>query len=149
MTMDDRWLNRTPEAMFDSFWAFHGEAFESIVEDLVALPDDSMILAEGFRLLPKLVSPLMSRADQAVWLLPSPAFRRSVFEVRPSTQAIVSRTSDPPRALENLLARDALFTEALSREVAELGLQAIRVDVGDPLDVTRRRVEVALGLEPA
>jgi 2-phosphoglycerate kinase len=149
MAMDDRWLNRTPDAMFDSFWAFHGEAFESIVEDLVALPDDSMILAEGFRLLPKLVSPLMSRADQAVWLLPSPVFRRSVFEVRPSTRAIVSRTSDPRRALENLLARDALFTDAMSREVAELGLQAIRVDVGDPLDVTRRRVEVALGLESA
>ena len=69
--------------------------------------------------------------------------------MRPSTRAIVSRTSDPPRALENLLARDALFTDALSREVAELGLQAIRVDVGDPLDVTRRRVEVALGLESA
>jgi hypothetical protein len=146
MSMDDRWLNRTPEAMYESFWAFHGEAFESIVDDLVELPHDRTVLAEGFRLLPRLVAPLMSRADQAVWLFPSPAFRRTVFEVRPSTRSIVSRTSDPARALERLLARDAVFTDALAQEVAELGLRAIRVEVGDRFEATRDRVEVALGL---
>jgi hypothetical protein len=146
MSMDDRWVNRTPETMFESFWAFHGEAFESIVDDLLALGFERGVVAEGFRLLPRLVAPLMSRADQAVWLLPSPAFRRTVFETRPSTRAIVSRTSDPTRALENLLARDALFTEALREDVTEFGLQAIRVDVGDRLERTRHRVEVALGL---
>ena len=41
---------------------------------------------------------------------------------------IPNRTSDPARALENLLARDALFTERLRAETAELGLEAVEVD---------------------
>jgi hypothetical protein len=135
--------------MFESFWAFRGEAFEMIVDDLLGKPRDVPTVVEGFRLLPRLVAPLLSRRDHAVWLLPSPAFRRRVFETRGSTDAIVSRTSGRRRALENLLERDALFTEAVTREANELALQVILVEVGMPVDATLERVAVALGLEPA
>jgi hypothetical protein len=148
MSMDERWLTRTPAAMFESFWAFRGEAFEMIVDDLLGKPRDVPTVVEGFRLLPRLVLPLLSRRDHAVWLLPSPAFRRRVFETRGSTDAIVSRTSDRRRALENLLERDALFTEAVTEEAEELALQVIPVEVGMPVDATLERVAVALGLEP-
>ena len=51
MSMDERWVDRSPEAMLDSFHWYRGEAFDLIVEDLLALPPEPVI-AEGFRLLP-------------------------------------------------------------------------------------------------
>src|SRR6516162_6586319 len=38
MDMDERWANRSPEVMFQTFHWFSGEGFELIVEDLLALP---------------------------------------------------------------------------------------------------------------
>lgn len=86
MSMDERWLNRPPSEMLRTFHGFRGEAFELIVEDLLALPGNQVILAEGFRLLPRLVAPLLSGARHAVWLIPvrSSAARR-FGRVVPST----------------------------------------------------------------
>lgn len=146
MDMDERWVSRTPAAMFETFHGFQGEAFELIVEDLLALPNDRRILAEGFRLLPRLVAPQLTRSNQAVWLLPTPAFRRAAFEARGSTWDIPSRTGDPERALANLLARDELFTTHLASEAATLQLPVIEVDVDRPVENVLRQVARALGL---
>jgi len=63
MTMDERWLNRTPAVMTDTFHGHQGESFDLIVEDLIALPDEPLVVVEGFRLLPRLVAPLLSTPD--------------------------------------------------------------------------------------
>jgi 2-phosphoglycerate kinase len=146
MSMDERWLNRTPAEMARTFHGFHGEMFEMIVEDLLALPDQPPILVEGFRLLPRLVAPLLSQPGQAVWLLPTPAFRRQAFDTRGSRLTIAGRTSDPDRALENLLARDALFTDELERQTADLGLPLLRVDIGSAPGDLENQVAAVLGL---
>jgi hypothetical protein len=148
MDMDERWLNRSPEVMRDTFHGFHGESFGLLVDELLALPTSPEVLVEGFVLLPRLVAPLLSRPDQAVWLLPTPAFRRLAFESRGSTYEIPGKTSDPERALENLLARDRLFTQDVAREAAALGLTSVRVDVGLSVESLERRVAAALGLSP-
>jgi hypothetical protein len=77
MTMDERWAKRTPQEMFRTFHGFHGEGFGLILEDLLDLPTAVPVLVEGYKLLPRLVAPLLSRLDQAVWLLPTPSFRRT------------------------------------------------------------------------
>ncbi|WP_299722205.1 AAA family ATPase [uncultured Tateyamaria sp.] len=128
MDMDARWVHRTPQVMLDSFHWFEGEGFELIVDDLLALPRDRPVIAEGFRLLPKRVVPLLQAPRRAIWLLPTPTFRRRAFDARGTTWDIAHKTNDPEKALANLLARDALFTARLRAEIAELGLQAIRVD---------------------
>ncbi|MEV5502957.1 hypothetical protein AB0M50_46910 [Nonomuraea fuscirosea] len=51
MDMDERWVTRSPAEMLDTFHWYRGEGFELIVEDLLALPADRPLLAEGFRLL--------------------------------------------------------------------------------------------------
>ena len=93
MSMDERWVDRSPEAMLDSFHWYRGEAFDLIVEDLLALPPEPVI-AEGFRLLPALVDPLAGH-DRAVWLLPTPQFRRAAFEERGSLWSIANRPVIP------------------------------------------------------
>jgi len=41
MPMDERWVNRSPETMLETFHWFRGEGFGLIVEDLLRLPVDT------------------------------------------------------------------------------------------------------------
>ena len=144
MNMDERWVNRSPQVMLETFHWFQGEGFNSIVEDLVALPSDQGVIVEGFRLLPRLVKPLLTRATQAVWLLPTPEFRRTVLESRGGAEwGFLAKTSDPERALSNLLERDRMFTEILREETTRLGLSTVDVEVGiTEEDLAQRVTEV-------
>jgi 2-phosphoglycerate kinase len=130
MDMDERWVNRSPKTMLETFHWFRGEGFNMIIEDLLSFPRDPGIVVEGFRLLPHLVKPLLSVPNRAVWLLPTPEFRRAVIESRGGTAwGFLAKTSDPERALRNLLERDRMFTEILREETSRLGLAAIDVDI--------------------
>lgn len=143
-TLDERWLGRTPAEMLESFHWYRGEAFDLLLADVAALPADQPVLVEGFRLLPELVAPLLASPSHALWLLPTPAFRRRAFTERGSLDDVAGRTSDPPRALANLLERDALFTDRLRAQCADLQLPALEVDGSAPLEVLVDRVGAAL-----
>jgi hypothetical protein len=144
--MDERWVSRSPEAMLETFHWFRGEGFGLIVDDLLRLPARPAVIAEGFRLLPHLVGPLLAVPGHAVWLLPTPAFRRAAFSSRGSLWEIARKTSDPGRALRNLLERDRMFTERLCGEAERLGLPVIEVDTTMTEDDLAERVTEALGL---
>jgi hypothetical protein len=146
MTMDERWARRTPEEMFRTFHGFHGEGFGLILEDLLGLPTDVPVLVEGYKLLPRLVAPLLSRPDQAVWLIPTPEWRRTAFSLRGSLWSIAGRTSDPQTALSNLLAREILYTEEVERQAATLQLTCIQVNGSASVDALATRVAQCLGI---
>ena len=156
MDMDERWLHRSPQEMFETFHWFRGECFNSIVEDLLrmdherggtldALPQS--VIVDGFRLLPHLVAPLLTSRNHAVWLLPTPDFRRAVVESRGgSSWSFLAKTSDPERALHKLLERDRMFTDMLREETARLHLHAIEVDTTTTEDDLVQRVTELFGL---
>jgi len=147
MDMDERWVPRSPDVMLRTFDAFRGETFPLVLEDLLALPADRPVLAEGFSLLPGLVAPLVSTPLRAVWLLPTPGFRRHAFASRGSMSTIAGKTSDPERALANLLERDRLFTDQLRRDCAALELQTLNVDGRLTVDQLTDRVGRLLELD--
>ena len=147
MDMDERWVNRSPKTMLETFHWFHGEAFKLIIEDLLLLPRNPGVVAEGFRLLPRLVKPLLSEPNRAVWLLPTPEFRQAVIENRGGSEwGFLGRTSDPETALRNLLERDRMFTANLREETVRLGLHAIEVDTRMTEDDLVRKVSEAFRL---
>jgi hypothetical protein len=148
MDHDERWLTRSPRVMLETFHWFRGEAFDLIVDDLRARPPGPVV-AEGFRLLPRLVAPLLPGPGHAVWLLPTAQFRRRAFDSRGSTWLIAGQTSDPPRALANLLERDAAFTQRVRAEATALGLPVIDVDVTMTTADLTGRVRAALTALPA
>src|SRR5262249_46315278 len=136
-----------PKTMLETFHWFEGEGFDLIVEDLLRLPRQPSVIAEGFRLLPHLVKPLLSVNAHAVWLLSTPAFRESVIESRGgSASGFLARTSDPDRALRNLLERDRMFTDILREETARLEVPAIEVDATMTEDDLVNRVIEIFGL---
>ncbi len=146
MDMDERWLNRSPELMLETFHWYRGEAFGLIVEDLLALPADQGVLVEGFRLLPRLVKPLLKSNGQAAWLIPTPEFRLAAFTTRGTLMDIAGKTSAPSRALENLLLRDDMFTSRLEREVKDERLPIINVGSVMCVDDLTSRVAELFGL---
>jgi hypothetical protein len=145
MDIDQRWVNRSPHTMLETFHWFRGEGFSLIVEDLLRLPPEPGVIAEGFRLLPHLVKPLLATPGHAIWLLPTPGFRRAALGSRGSLWQIAGKTSDPQRALRNLLERDQMFTERLNEEASGLALPIIEVDTTTTEDDLARRVTEAFG----
>ena len=147
MDMDERWVSRSPQVMLETFHWFRGEGFELIVDDLLQLADSGPgVIAEGFRLLPRLVRPLVADPRHAVWLLPAPDFRRAAFENRGAPLQFWQQTSDPDRALRNLLERDRMFTAQLREEAGRLALPFIEVDATVTEDALVERVAETFGL---
>jgi 2-phosphoglycerate kinase len=146
MDMDERWVNRSPESMLETFHWYRGESFSLIVEDLLRLPSEPGVIVEGFRLLPHLVRPLLAVPHHAVWLLPTPEFRRAALEGRGSLWQIAGETSNPEKALRNLLERDRMFTRHLHEEAKRLELRVIEVDTTVTEADLADRVTEAFGL---
>jgi hypothetical protein len=71
---------------------------------------------------------------------------RAAFASRGSLEEIAGQTSDPERALRNLLERDAMFTERLREETGRLELCAIEVDTTVTEDGLAELVREAFGL---
>jgi 2-phosphoglycerate kinase len=147
MDMDERWVNRSPKTLLDTFHWFQGEGFNLVIEDLLSFPTEPGVVVEGFRLLPQLVKPLLSEPAHAVWLLPASAFREAVVESRGgSAWGFLAKTSDPEKALRNLLERDRMFTDILREETARLELPLIEVDTTMTEDDLVKRVTEVFGL---
>lgn len=147
MDLDDRWVNRSPQVMFETFHWFQGEGFNLIVEDLLQLPRDRKTIVEGFRLLPRLVNPLLEAPNHAVWLLPTPEFRETVIESRGgSSWSFLAKTTNPERALNNLLERDRMFTNQLREETTRLELPTIEVRTSTTEDDLAQQVTDLFGL---
>lgn len=146
MDMDERWLNRSPQTMLETFHWFRGEGFDLIVEDLLRLPAGTRVVAEGFRLLPHLVRPLLADPTHAAWLLPTPELRVAAFDSRRTGWDIPNKTSDPARTRRNLLERDRMFTDRLFQETRRLALLDIEADTTMSEDDLTGRAARAFGL---
>jgi hypothetical protein len=118
-----------------------------IIQDLLRIPTHPGVIVEGFRVLPHLVKPVLSASNHAVWLLPSPEFRLDTIERRGGwTTGFLAKTSNPERALQNLLERDRMFTDRLSKEVEDLGLHAVRVNTAMTTEESAKLVAKIFGL---
>ena len=84
--------------------------------------------------------------NHAVWLLPTPDFRRAALDSRGSLWEIAGNTNDPEQALHNLLVRDRMFTERLRQETRRLDLRVIEVDTAMTEDDLAGRVAEAFEL---
>ena len=146
MDIDERWVNRSPTTMLETFHWFQGEGFNMIIEDLLRFPPEPGVIVEGFRLLPRLLKPFLSVSARAVWLLPTPDFRQAVIENRGgSSSGFFAKTSDPETALRKLLERDRMFTDILREETARLEMSAIEVDATITEDDLAKRVAEVFG----
>src|SRR5207302_10125555 len=122
LTMDERWIRPSPRELYERESANWTASFPLVVEDLLALPDDRTIVAEGPALFPWCIAPLLLSATQAIFLLPTAEVRERVLARRNRDGPASSDrfTTDPERARRNIAARDALLRERIASSCDEL-----------------------------
>jgi hypothetical protein len=130
--MDERWLLRPPEVMAEETIASWMIRFQLVLEDLRAMQAVPPIVAEGAGLFPECVAPWLSRPHQALWLIPTRAFIAQVRHGR--IHGAPYQTSDPARALANIIARDELIAQHHQRAAQERGLATYSIDGTRSLD---------------
>ncbi|MFC5181259.1 ATP-binding protein [Actinomadura harenae] len=147
----EMWRGRTSRQLFQTMASLHGETVGFIADDLLAMPSDRVIVVDYFGILPGHLGPLLRQRDQAVFLLPTPRFRR---------EALAARYADPVRAranwgsndLESTLAkrlgRDALWDEEVRRQADDHGLDVVTIDGGAPVADLAGQVAARFALVP-
>ncbi len=141
-TPDEQWLTEPDEIVRRTLDA-NAERCRLMLEDIEALPDSPLVVAEGTPLLPWLVADRVAGPGHAVWLVPSPEFQRARLLERPRIS--FERTSDPERALENRVQREVAVGELIEHGARERGFRVIRVDESRGLLEVAAEVEQAFG----
>jgi hypothetical protein len=114
------------------------------LEDLIALPRERPILAEGPWFFPGYVAPLLHSPHQALWLVPTEDFKRG-SAARRDKPASRHGTSDPERATRNWFARDMLLADHAEAEARQLGLTVWRVDGAKSIEEMEAAVAAHFG----
>ncbi len=140
------WMRPVEDLVADELSVYQ-EEFALILEDLLALPTQSPILAEGAALLPWLVQPLLRSVRQGMWMVPTADFQWEHYSRREWAKDVVKDCSDPARAFENWMARDTRFAERVRSQAQFLGLEVLVVDGRLTLNETSTAVETYLCLE--
>ncbi|MFF8770606.1 hypothetical protein [Kitasatospora sp. NPDC015120] len=129
------WRDRTAEQVFRAMPGLYGETTGFLVEDLLALPADRPVLVDYFGILPRDLAPLLRRPGQALFLLPTPAFRKAALTARYADPARARATwgeEDPRTALAKRLARDDLWDDEVRRQAPLHAAAALTVDGTTP-----------------
>ncbi|MFF5211128.1 hypothetical protein [Streptosporangium sp. NPDC000396] len=135
--LEHRWTGRTPDELFQSMPSLHGETFGLVIEDLLTLPTDRPVLVDDFRTLPADVAPLLTWREQAVFLLPTPEFRRHALGTRfadPARARANWGNSDHAEAMVNRLGRDELWDEEVRRQALRQDLPVLDIDGSQDVD---------------
>ena len=119
LSPDEQWLWQSPTEHAAAFAETARQRWRFVLDDLAALPERPAIVVEGPQILPDLVPP----GAAAVFLIPTPAFQRSILVTRP-----LPATADADQALENRIEKDRLYGEQVSRLAAAHGFPVIPVD---------------------
>lgn len=139
--LDGRWLHRPPAEMAERTIRSWSDRFPLVVEDLEALGRDQIVV-EGAGLFPELVQPRMKSKGHGVWLVATPEFLRWARSERGMTAP--SLTSDPARAVDNIIARDILMAQRIRHSAEALALRVITVDGTRSIEETAALIGDAL-----
>ena len=144
MTAEARWLGSPPGIMAEETIDSWSERFTLAVEDLLQMPASPHIVAEGPGFFPERLMPYLSEPNQAVWLVPSPAFKIASV-LRRDKPGSRWETTDPERAQRNLIERDLLMSRYVRETARELGLTVLEIDGSRGLEQILVEVEAHFG----
>jgi len=142
---DELWM-RPLEQQISEEIRFYEEEFPFILNDLLALPGDCPVIAEGAALMPRLLEGIGIVPGRSIWLVPAPAFQCEHYERRDWRHDTLAGCSDRDQAWANWMARDIGFARHVADEAAALGRTCIVVDGTRPLDAICDEVRRHLGL---
>jgi hypothetical protein len=145
-TPDDIWL-RPVEQQISEEIELYAEEFPLILDDLLDLPSDHLTIAEGAALMPDFLAPLGIRHDRMAWMIPTESFQRYHYEQREWRHDVLQSCSDPARAWENWMSRDAGFARVVQRQATRNRNHLWITDGARAIDDAVRQVTTHYGLD--
>lgn len=142
---DELWMRPVNRQIEDEL-ALYREEFPLILADLVGPMEDGPVLVEGAALLPHLLERIGVDRRRAIWIVPTEAFQRRRYAERAWRHDVLASCSNPARAWENWMARDAGFGAAVARSAAGRNRAVLVVDGGRSVAENTRAVEAWFGL---
>lgn len=142
---DDLWM-RPVERQIAEELELYREEFPLILADLMALPADRPLIAEGAALLPQLVDALGVNRQRAVWVVPTETFQRHQYARREWRHETLKECAQPEAAWQNWMARDAGFARVVAEDARRRGQRVVVVDGTRSLAETARAVERHFGM---
>lgn len=139
-THEERWIIPTPEEILAFNLTSFQDRFALVLDELLEMPRQPMIAAEGFGFLPELLAPLLMSKNQAVWLIPSEEFKLASMRRR-GKPSFKDQVSDPERAFRNVFERDMLLARHIRAQAEARGLTVLEVDGTHSLEEMAGRVE--------
>ena len=129
MSEDERWSLRHPEEIALHTFEAQEETFPVKLQEILAMTRESWVIAEGFAFTPKLIAPLLSSVNQAIWMVPTEAFKRNSFKRRGKDKDREREGSlDPVLATQNQFDRDMIMAAQMREAVETRGLKLLEVD---------------------
>jgi hypothetical protein len=142
-SLDELWVDATPFEIAVAFERSARERFRLVIDDLLSLPDDAPLIAEGHQLLPELVAPFLTQRQAALFVVGTSELQRRV--IRGRGDDLHTRTRDPTHALENRLGRDKVLARRVRAGAAREGLTLVHVDdIAETAETVEREFESLL-----
>jgi shikimate kinase len=130
-SVEERWVRPEPEELLQLTLQAFRDRFPLVIEEILDLPREPMVVAEGHGFIPELVAPVLLSKHQAIWLVPAEEFKKDSMKRR-NKPSFRSKTSDPERATRNVFMRDMLLAELVKAQVRMLGLTVYEIDGSQP-----------------
>lgn len=147
MNMNQRWIERSVETLIQETLESWTRDFHLVIEDLLAMPKESIIVAEG-NFFPASVAPYLSQPHQAIWLVPTDTFcerarrqKRAALIERQKRHGVYNEGSNPEKRLQNIIARDQQLARYVKQQAEELHLPLYEVDGNRSLEEMTDLVE--------
>ncbi|MER7706730.1 hypothetical protein ABTX81_28015 [Kitasatospora sp. NPDC097605] len=133
------WHEGTPRQVFRAMPSPHGGTTGFLVDDLLA---DRPVLVDWSGILPRDLAPLLRRPEQAVSLLPTPAFRKAALTAWYADPARAGATwgDQDPRTARAGATRDDLRGQEVRRQAPPHGAALLTVDGTTPAAELAERV---------
>jgi hypothetical protein len=125
MSAEERWVGSSPDEMLEM--SLHDHRGRMVIDDLRALPDTPLVVADGSVLPPGVVSSGLAERSRAVWLIPTPEFQRANLADR--------RVAPGPTGLYDVL------RETIARDVRRHAAPMLVIDGRQGVDEVIAEVE--------
>lgn len=133
-SVDQRWIEPSVDELVQEAIASWSRDIPLVIEDLLALPKERLIVAEG-NFFPKSIAPYLSSPHQAIWLVPTDAFceqgrRRKWAELarRQKRHGISHESRNPEQHLQNIISRDCQLARSVKQQAEDLHFPMYEVD---------------------
>ena len=145
MSVVETWSRDICEQVEEEF-EFYREALKIIVEDLEEVFMGKSVVVEGSAILPEFIKNNKISSSKYVCMVPTKEFQIDKYSKREWIQHYLESCSNPEKAFENWMERDARYAEIVKEDAYKNNMNVVVVDGNKTIDDNYRMIKQFFGL---